>query len=357
MPDPANSATHGAGETDILWEVPDSYEEWMTFSEERSWGDGLPLVPPTVPRVANALSISGLHKDDVIGAIPPSWRQATVRDVAINAVMAGLPPENLVLVVSAIKAMLRPEFNLYAIQATTNPVAPLVIVNGPIRDENKINYSYGCLGPGAKANATIGRSIRLILMNIGGGRPGELDRATIGQPAKFTAVLAENEERAPWGPLASSRGAPQGSNSATIIGVCCLVNHLDNTSTTSKELLTSLCHTISHYGSNTLQGGGEMLVILSPEHAEILSRDIPSRSQLQEAIYEHSVVSRDIFTPQALKLLTRRRNAYPKAIEGRFIHVLDQPEDLLIVVAGGAGLHSMIGPSLGPTRAVTAFLD
>lgn len=339
-----------------LFEVGESYEEWADLVVAEGWGDGLPLVPPTRERVAAMIQTSGLERRAEIGLVPPAWRSALVEDLAINGVMAGLPPRCFRLVVEAFTAMLEPAFNLYALQATTNPVAPAVVIDGPIAEECGIASGYGCLGPGWAANATIGRALRLCMMHIGGARPGELDRATHGQPAKWTLAFAEREDRCPWGTLAASRGVEEGGSAITVIGVCCLVNHLDNTSTSADELLAGLAKTMSYYGSNTLHSGGEMLLILSPEHAEIIARSISTRSELQRELYDRAVVSRSEFASNAMKHMMRRRSRHPEAIEGEWVHVLDGPAELLVVVAGGDGLHSMLGPSLGPTRAVTKHM-
>jgi hypothetical protein len=277
-----------------------------------------------------------------------------MEDIAINSVMAGLPPQCMKIVVAAVRAMLQPEFNLLTIQTTTSPIVPALIVSGPARDECEVNYGYGCLGPGWRANATIGRTIRLVLMNIGGARPGALSRATMGQPAKYTFAFAENEERAPWGTFGQSRGVAAGDSAVSMVGVTCLVSHMDNTSTTPHDLFAGLVQSVSYYGSNVLHHGGEVLLILGPEHAKILARAFDTREALQQALFEKAVVPKSVFSPQALKFLLRRRGDSSGAVKGTKVNVLDGPDQLLVVVAGGDGLYSMIGPTAGVTVAVTA---
>ncbi len=166
---------------------------------ERQWCDGLPIVPPTEARVLAMLG--GAPGDRSPGVMPPLWRQATLEKLAVNAVMAGCEPAAFPLIVAAVESMLDSSFNLYGVQATTHPVAPLLIVHGPIAAELGVHSGSGCFGPGFRANATIGRAIRLILLNVGGAWPGRHDMATQGSPAKFSYCIAERVDASPWGAL------------------------------------------------------------------------------------------------------------------------------------------------------------
>ena len=182
-------------------EVAGEYDAVQNLYLERGWTDGLPVTPPTPERVESMLRAVDLPPYRVIAEIPPNWGGATVERLAINAVMAGCLPEYFPVIVAAVDAMSDPAFNLYAVQATTHPCAPLVIVNGPIREALGFNGSSGAFGPGWRANATIGRAIRLALLNIGGGYPGVGDMSSQGAPSKYGYCVAENEELNPWGPL------------------------------------------------------------------------------------------------------------------------------------------------------------
>lgn len=162
-------------------EVPEDIYEISRFFCEKGWSNGLPIIPPTEERVLKILQGTERRPEEVIGLIPPRWADATVEKIAINAVMAGCLPEHMPLLLAAIEAMLEKSFNLYGVQTTTHPCGPLLIINGPIRKHLGINCGYGALGPGTPANATIGRAIRLILLNIGGAVPGKVDKATHGQ--------------------------------------------------------------------------------------------------------------------------------------------------------------------------------
>ncbi|MEA3154612.1 MAG: hypothetical protein QOK44_2201, partial [Betaproteobacteria bacterium] len=175
-------------------EVSDDLEEAYAALYKRRLTDGLPVIPPTDERVGRMLAGLPLEPTRVIAALPPSGGLATVEKIAINAVMAGCLPDYLPVLVAAVGAMAEPQFNLTGIQTTTNPVAPFVLINGPVRQDIEVNCGAGALGPGWRANATIGRAIRLILINIGGATPGDVDKSILGMPGKYTLCLGELEE-------------------------------------------------------------------------------------------------------------------------------------------------------------------
>ena len=188
-----------------LVEIEDDLEAINAAYRAKSWSDGLPIVPPTRERVARMLAAVDVAPDTVVARLAPGFGVATVERIAINAVMAGCGPIHLPLLVAAVEAVATPAFNLQAIQATTNPVAVFVIVNGPAARELGFNGTFNCLGEGNWSNATVGRALRLVLRNIGGALPGQLDRATQGQPGKYSFCCAENEADSPW--AAAARGA------------------------------------------------------------------------------------------------------------------------------------------------------
>src|SRR3546814_279807 len=178
--------------------------------------DGLPVVPPTPERVARMLAGARRDPAQVLGVMGPGYGQATVEKIAVNAVMAGCQPDYLHVLIAACEAMLDYEFNLYGINATTHPVTPMLVINGPAAERLRVNSGYNCMGQGWRANATIGRAIRLILINIAGGTPGKGDRATHGTPAKFSFCLAENEMASPWEPLHVRRGFAPRQSTVTV---------------------------------------------------------------------------------------------------------------------------------------------
>src|SRR5688572_28062782 len=200
-------------------EGPDDFRAFFDDIYDRGWTDGLPVIPPREEYVREMIESNGLEGDVVIANIAPDGAAATVEKIAINAVMAGCRNEYLPVLLAAVKAMAQPQFNLLWVQATTNPVAPFVVVNGPIRARIDINCGRGALGPGRRANATIGRALRLIMLNIGGAIPGEVDKAVLGQPGKFTFCLGEFEEESPWEPLHVELGLARSSSAVCVIGV------------------------------------------------------------------------------------------------------------------------------------------
>ncbi|MBI3108900.1 MAG: hypothetical protein HYY95_25570 [Candidatus Rokubacteria bacterium] len=337
--------------------VGDRPEEWMEFFETRRWSDGLPVVPPTPDRVETFVIASGRHRDELLGKMPPAWGEVTVEKIAVNAVMAGARPEFMPVLIAAVEAALRPEFNLYGIQATTNPVAPALVVSGPAATCLKVSGGYGCLGPGYRANATIGRAFRLLLLNVGGAKPGVLDRATVGQAAKYTFAFAENEARCPWPTFGRSRGLAGGQSGITIVGISCLINALDDISNTADDLLATLAQCMTAHGTNTMQLGGEVVLLLCPEHAEILARDGLGRQEIQQELYRRAVTPAAWFTEPHLRMLRAKRSRYPAAVQTEEIHALDSPESLLIIVAGGDGPHSVIAPTFGDTSAITCPIE
>ena len=219
--------------TDIL-ELDDTPEAVLAEFCTRQWCDGLPIVPPTEGRVQAMLG--GRDPNTSLGAMPPLWRGATLEKLAINAVMAGCEPSYFPIVVAAVEAMLDPAFNLYGVQATTHPVAPLIIVNGRYGQSIGVHGRQGCFGPGFRANATIGRAVRLVLLNVGGAWPGRGDMATQGSPAKFSYCIAENEEQSPWEPM------KQG-DTVTVYGGEPPHNVNDHVATTAGMVLTTIAHT------------------------------------------------------------------------------------------------------------------
>ena len=183
---------------------------------DRGWSDGLPVVPPTDERILRMLSGTSRRPDEMVGLVPPDLSECTVEKVAINAVMAGCKPEYMPVVLAALEAALDPLFTMHGLLCTTYFSGPIVIVNGPIARAINMNWGINALGQGNRANATIGRALQLIIRNVGGGRPGEIDRATLGQPGKYTFCFAEDETDPSWEPLSVSRGIPPGRSAVTL---------------------------------------------------------------------------------------------------------------------------------------------
>src|SRR5215470_6140360 len=199
-------------------DVADAYEANELF-QRNGWTDGLPIVPPTEDLVRRFLAAAGLAPTDTVGVEPVRRRRITAEKVAIAAVMAGCLPEYMRVLMALVQAVCEPTYGLHGCTASTGGSAPFVVVNGPIRRELGMNATHNVLGNGSRANATIGRSLRLLILNVLGGIPGQLDRSTLGHPGKFTFCLAEDEEDSPWLPLATERGMTAGTSAVTVFAV------------------------------------------------------------------------------------------------------------------------------------------
>ena len=267
--------------------VDDSIESINNLFIERGWSDGLPIIPPTEQAVEKMILGTKRDPSDVIANIPPCWGEATVEKIAINAVMAGCLPEYMPLIVTVVEAMAEERFRLAEIQPTTHPVAPLIIVNGPIVNQLHINSKSGAFGPCWRSNATIGRAIRLILLNIGGALPGKLDLSTQGQPSKYTYCIAENEEDSPWEPLHVEKGFNALTSTVTMVAAENPHNINDTVAITGEEMLISICNAVMTTGSNNvLFQEGSPVIALCPEHAATIAADGFSKNDVRSYIYE-----------------------------------------------------------------------
>ena len=181
--------------TSNLIEVEDTWEAVNDWFLKEKLSDGLPIVPPTVERVERMLGATARDSQEIIGPIPPKWAPCTIEKIAVNAVMAGCLPEYLPVIIAAVEGICEPRFNLYGVQATTGYVGPALLLNGPVRQKLNVNCDAGVFGPGFRSNATIGRAIRLILITVGGGYPGETDRSTFGWPGKYTCASVKTRRK------------------------------------------------------------------------------------------------------------------------------------------------------------------
>ena len=323
-------------------ELPNDYEAVQTLYLERGWGDGLPIVPPTIARVEAMMAAVALEPQGVVGEIPPNWGAATVEKLAINAVMAGCLPAYFPVVVAAVEAMADPGFNLYAVQATTHPCAPLVIVNGPIRNELGFNSGSGAYGPGWRPNAAVGRALRLVLLNVGGAHPGSGDMSTQGAPSKYGFCVAENEEANPWEPLHVERGFAPNQNTVTVVAGEPPHNINDHTGSSAEDILTIVAGAIAVTGANNAYTGGETLLALGPEHAATIARDGMGKRDIADWLGRKAVVPLERYTEETL---LERFGEIPTGP----VPMVRSPEDLAIIVLGGPGKHSSWVPTFGGT--------
>lgn len=253
---------------------------------QRGWTDGLPVVPPTPARVLRMLTGTSRAPSDVVAVVPPDLAECTVEKVAINAVMAGCLPEYLPVVLSAVEAVCTEEFNIHGVLATTHFVGPVVIVNGPVARDIGMNWGLNALGQGNRANATIGRALQLVIRNVGGGRPGGVDRSTLGNPGKYTFCFAEDEAGSPWPPLSVERGLPAGRSAVTVFageGVRGVVDQLSRNPESLARSLAACLRTVAH---PKLVQRWDALVVVCPEHARTFRAAGWSKAQLKARVLE-----------------------------------------------------------------------
>lgn len=334
-------------EEEKLLDAP-SEEEALELLHELKCTDGLPVVIPTQERVDNFVLASGQDADMILGELGPAMGVATIQKVAAAAVMAGCKSDYMPLIVAAVKAVSDPKFDLSELQATTHCTAPLIIVNGPARmDCGPVSSSYGALGPGHRANASIGRALRLCLINIGGGRPGSSDMALLGHPGKFTYCLAEAEEDSPFPPLHTSLGFEASDSVVTLLG--CEAPHSvlysDNADDPedADKLLYILSVGLANLATNNhIFASGTALVCLGPKHAHVLARSNFTREAIQQRLWELTQFPKS----EHIRYGGQFGNAFKDEPEGVY-PAFTAPENILVMVAGGSGLYSMVMPNWG----------
>ena len=356
-----SSHAPAASVTGSLVEVEDSVESVSELFE--LWGatDGLPVVPPTVDRVAAMLASCGLTGREQMSPLPPASVPLTTRDVAVNAVMAGCRPEYLPAVVSALRALADNRYNLRGIQATTSAAAPLLIFSGPIVNEIGLNAGAGSLGPGRRANATIGRAVRLALINLGGASPGSIDPSTQGSPGKYTMCIAENEAESPWAPLHVERGFMAGESTVTAVSANGTLS-IQESASKATELLDTMGASVRLPGSHDYFFGGYPTFLLCPEHASLLAAAGYSKSDVKKELLSRSEMSLTEFSEHNLHFVTRFRldETRPGGESVTSVTVAREPDNIMIVVVGGAGTHSTFVTSNGyavPVTRVVALGD
>jgi hypothetical protein len=320
--------------------------------------DGLPVVPPTEERVSRVIEYNKLDPQQIIAKeFEPSKGVATVEKIAINAVMAGCLPEYLPVLIAAVEAMTAEGFDLFGVQATTHPCGMVAIINGPIRDKLNVNCGSGAMGPGWRANATIGRAVRLMMLNLGGATPGEVDKSTQGTPAKYTFCFGENEAESPWEPFHVSRGFDHTDSTVTVLGLEGPHDVNGQDSKRAGDYLKILSGSIISPGSSNFRfiRGADMVIALCPEHAAILGRDGVTRSEVQEYLFEHARVPLQWVHDEHIAARKRTPVQYGEFVDGQPIPVALEKENFLLLVVGGAGLHTSWMPSWGGPqhRAVT----
>jgi hypothetical protein len=333
----------------------DDLEAVQSLFLARGWSDGLPVIPPTPERVEAMLAYCDRPWDEPFMTVPPRYAPATPARIATNAVMAGLRPVHFPLVLAAFDALNEPEFNLYGIQATTHPCTPLLLFGGPLAVEAGIHGGNNAFGQGYPANATIGRAVRLALVNIGGAFPGIGDMATQGTPAKFAYCCSENEAESPWEPLRVELGLPAEATTVTVIAAEGPHNINDHESTTAIGVLKSIAGTVAITGANNAYHPTVPAVAISPEHARTIADGGYTKQAVKEYLYEHARLPLGRFSDENIerRLRTRFPERFANAGLDAGVPMAQSPEEFMVFVAGGAGKHSAYIPTFGSTRPVT----
>jgi hypothetical protein len=324
----------------------DSIQEAMEFCVEEGWTDGLPVVPPTRELVGAFLDAAGWAADDVLAHEPVRGRTIRAEKVAANAVMAGCRPDYLPVIKAALASMSHPQYVMHGTVTSTGGAAPYLIVNGPIRTAIDLNGSSNLFGPGCRSNASIGRAIRLVLLNCLDAKPGVLDRSTQGNFGKYSGCFAENEELSPWPPFHTTRGFSAEDSVVTVYAGESGHNVLVHGQTSAEQLLGVFVDVMRGWGSFS---EGESLIVMCPEHAHYLADRGWSRQDVQRYLYDH--VTHTLAEVKRSGKVEGDKARPAPGDEERLVHRGHGPEDILLVVGGGeAGGHSSFFPSWSRIR-------
>ena len=343
-----------------MLEFPSEDRAYEEFVERYS--DGLPIVLPTPERVARMLAGSREDPDDVLGHVMPAGSALTIRDVAINAVMAGAEPRQLPLITAALEALLDERFNLNGLQSTTHCGTPLVIFSGPLALEAGLSAGNNVLGNGQRGNLSVGRAIRLVMTNVGGGVPGKTDMSVQGTPAKISFCVAERVDTGVWAPLVVRQGGTPAETSVTVMGADAPIHVADHRSATPQRLLRNVADAMRHLGTMSATRPTQMALLLAPQHARVAANAGWHAADVQQFLFEH-----------ARNPLWRLRDAgeydpaKTPAVAAEFgdpedpdtrVPVFASPERLILVVTGGdSGGFSTVVPAWPASVAVHRFID
>ena len=313
-------------------------EDIMEACFERGWSDGLPLVPPTPLRVTRMLSSTDRSADEIVGSVPPDNRPCTIEKIAINAVMAGCKPDYLQVVIAALRAALKDEFCMHGLLCTTYFSTPVMIVNGPITKQIGMNSGVNALGQGNRANATIGRALQLIVRNVGGGIPGGIDRATLGNPGKYTFCFCEDESDAEWPSLSMDRGYTREDSVVNLFAGSGVQPFVDQQSRQPESLVKNLANSLRSVANTRSFGMADAIIVISPEHRRVLREGGWTKPNLKQALYD------ELKTPGAD--IIRGKDGIAEGMPEKFKDIIlnkFRDDGLHIVGAGGkAGMFSAI---------------
>ena len=328
-------------------ETDASYDAINDYFYEKGWTDGLPIVPPTQTRVSAMLTgMPGRDAEELISVVPPKMGRATLRQIAVNAVMAGCKPAYLPVVVAALQAVSEPAYGLAHRQTTTHAGAPLIIVNGPIAQQLRINCGTGLFGPGWRANATIGRALRLVLVNVGGAGPG-VDASQTGHPGKYTYCIAEYEAANPWEPLHVERGFRCEQNVVTVVNAEAPHSMTENIQTDPLEIMRTFASSMATLGVNNLYSQGHPVLVLGLEHVQHLSTAGWNKRDIKNALFELARQPWGLMKNRGKSKGPRFPVFVDQSDDHSMVPIVNAAEDLILIVGGGAGGKSMFLPTAG----------
>src|ERR1044071_8826489 len=318
-------------------------EDPHEFFFEKGVTDGVPVVPPTEERVQRMLAATTRDPQELLGTIGPNYGRATVEKIAINAVMAGCHPSYFPVVLAGVEAMCEEQFCIHGINVTTFFATPMAIINGPIRQQISVNCGHNALGHGFRANATIGRTFRLCIINIGGAKPHEITKATMGHPAQYTFCTGENEEESPWEPLHVERGYRPEQSPITFFGAHSPLKIRDPASRDAEQLALSLGWTMAGlWNHKNFPLFSDTMLVVCPEHAKTFKQDGWSKNDLRQFLYEKIRRPLRELRPgvnggegAGVSMLRTQKKDRPPATDDTLFPKFSKPEHITIIVAGG----------------------
>jgi hypothetical protein len=310
----------------------DSYFDAVDFFYDQGWTDGLPIIPPTTDLVSNMIGAASLPSSEILGVEPVKGREISVEKVAINAVMAGCDPKVFPVLIAAVRALVKPEFNLHGVTASTMGSAVLSVVSGPLAKELNINGKVSVFGPGHRANATIGRAIRLVIINATGSKSGEIDKATLGHAGKYTWCITENDEANKWDPIGVDRGMRSNESCITLFAGLSPIQVSNHASSDPEIILRSFTDALFATGGNQ----AEIVIVLCPEHAHNIYKAGWTKSRIKDYLYKITSRTDNEWRNGSI-------NPGPQPEGESTSHATLDPEGFTVIVAGGfAGAFSQV---------------
>jgi hypothetical protein len=311
---------------------------------EQGWTDGLPIIPATAESVQQFVAASGRKADDLIAVLPPRKGRATVEVIAVNAIMAGCRAEYMPVLIAAVEGVTDRTYPLELMQVTTNPMTPFLLVNGPVRKQLEINYGTGCLGPGWRANSTIGRALRLVLINAGGALPGVYSKTSFGSPLRYSYICGENEEENPWTPFHVDRGFKREDSTVTAFKASNFCNISGGEGVGPEEILRQIATNMP-----PMYGGGDgVLLLLGVNHAQSLHEAGFTKRDIQQRLWELARLPISHFA-EAFSSTERGAGRGDDTSVWR----ARSPDEIYIAVAGGPGPQNVyIGAGMPQTRLI-----